>query len=152
MGQKKSDSAAEEIEKQELQKQAHEHHMHALFALFCFVALLGISTVFVHQYAREGIDGITGSVTSTINYNKCTDYGNYIILQNDAGWRKVKKDICTGVDNKFIRKAACVKPEELGYTATEKESYVYTYTKVAYCASGSSCTLDSNKAAYCPGD
>lgn len=149
MGQKKSDSAAEEIEKQELQKQAHEHHMHALFALFCFVALLGISTVFVHQYAS---DAMTGAVTSTINYNKCTDYGNYIILQNDAGWRKVKKDICTGVDNKFIRKAACVKPEELGYTATEKESYVYTYTKVAYCASGSSCTLDSNKAAYCPGD
>ncbi len=139
----------DKIQKEESETQIHHHHMQALFALFCFVALLGISTVFIHQYAG---DSITGAVATTINYNKCTDYGNYIILQNDAGWRKVKKDICTGVDNKYIRKAACVKPEELGYTATEKESYVYTYTKIAYCASGESCALDSSNAAYCPGD
>lgn len=141
-----------QTQKEEQEKQIHQHHTHALFALFCFVALLGISTVFVHQYADTGFTAITGAITTTINYNKCTDYGNYIILENDAGWRKIKKDICTGVDNKYIQKVACVKPEENDYSAIEKESYVYTYTKIAYCVSGASCTLDANHAAYCPGD
>lgn len=145
---------ANKIEKENLEKKkketkqtTHHYHMQVLFTLFCFIALLGISTVFIHEYAPNAI---TGAAATTINYNKCTDYGNYIILQNDAGWRKVKKDICTGFESKYIQKVACIKPEETGYNTIEKESYVYTYTKIAHCENARSCALDTNGAAYCP--
>lgn len=141
------DDLLEEMDDEKKEPQTiHDHHMHALFALFCFVALLGISAVFVHQYAG---DGITGAFTTTVNYNSCSDYGNYIVLKNDAGWKKIKKDICTGFEKKYIQKAACVIPERKTYTTTEQESYVYTYTEIASCENGLSCVLDENGAAYC---
>ena len=129
------------------QKTLRDHHYLAIFALFCFAALLGVSTVLFHNATG---DSLTGAFTTTANYNECTDYGNYIILQNDAGWRKVKKDICTGVDNKLIRKVACILPERDGYSSAETQYYIYTYTKVAFCDSGKNCALDENHAAYCP--
>lgn len=128
--------------------QEHEQHLLAVFLVFCFIAALGVIVVF---YQFDWV--ITGAYTayspvSTTTYTQCTDYGNWILLENDAGWKRTKKDICTGVDNQFIRKAACVLKNDP--TQPNYLEYTFTYTKVAYCESGNSCALDKNKAAYCP--
>lgn len=127
-------------------KKLHEYHTHTLFLLFLFIALLGLSILVLHSWFQD----VTGAVTATAEYTECTDYGNYIILSNDAGWRRLKKDICTGADNQYIRKAACVLRDE---TDTHRE-YTYIYTKIAYCENNAgqkvNCALDGNKAAYCP--
>jgi len=136
---------------EEQERQIHHHHVHAMFALFCLVAFLGVFTVFVHQYAGETItDSLTGAVATTTSYNKCTDYGNYIVLQNDVGWKKIKKDICTGVNRKYLRKVACVKSQEQVHAPSQKESYDYTYTTIESCDRSAFCALDTNGAAYCP--
>ena len=119
----------------------HEYHTHTLFLLFLFIALLGLSVLVLHGWFQD----TTGKVTTTAEYTTCTDYGNYIILSNDAGWKQVKKDICTGVGDQYIRKAVCVLREE---TAEHKE-YTYVFTNAAYCEKGS-CAVDSNNATYCP--
>lgn len=125
----------------------HEHHSHALFFLFCLVAIVGVAAVLL---GSNGDNTITGAVSTTATYSSCVDYGNYIILSNEDGAKRVKKDICTGMQNKFLRKAACVLKNDLqDYDYGE---YTFTYTKIALCDSGVSCTRDENKAAYCPGD
>jgi hypothetical protein len=126
-------------------KKLHEYHSHMLFMLFLFVALLGTSALVLHGWFQDA----TGAVTATAEYTACTDYGNYIVLSNDAGWKRVKKDICTGVDDQYIRKAACVLCNDYG----EKKTYTYVYSKIAYCDVNNvqvSCALDENNAGYCP--
>ncbi|MFA6887998.1 MAG: hypothetical protein WC254_00715 [Candidatus Woesearchaeota archaeon] len=126
-------------------KKLHEYHTKTLFLLFLFVAMLGLSVLVLQGWFQD----VTGAVTATAEYTACTDYGNYIILSNDAGWNRVKKDICTGVGNQYIRKAACVLREE----TIEHNEYTFVYTKVAYCEDingvRGSCMVDSNNAAYC---
>ena len=127
-------------------KKLHKYHTQALFLLFLFIALFGVSVLVLQGRFLDA----TGAVTATAEYTACTDYGNYIILSNDAGWKLVKKDICTGSGNKYIRKAACVLRDE---TAENKE-YIFVYTKLSYCPNSQdipvSCAVDSNNAAYCP--
>ena len=125
----------------------HEHHSHAFFFLFCLVAIVGVAAVLL---GTNSDNVLTGAVSTTSTYSSCVDYGNYTILSNEAGSKRVKKDICTGMKNKFLRKAACVlsnDPADPDYG-----EYTFTYTKIALCDSGASCTRDENKAAYCPGD
>ncbi len=128
------------------QKKLHEYHTRTLFLLFVFIALLGLIVLVLHGWFQD----VTGAVTATAEYTVCTDYGNYIILSNDVGWKREKKDICTGVGNQYIRKAACVLRDE----TAEHQEYTYVYTKVAYCLNNQeervSCAVDSNNAAYCP--
>ncbi len=125
----------------------HEHHSHALFFLFCLVAIVGVAAVL---FGSNGDNSITGAVSTTSTYSSCIDYGNYIILSNEDGAKRVKKDICTGMQNKFLRKAACVLSNDPADPDYGK--YTFTYTKIALCDSGASCTRDENKAAYCPRD
>lgn len=132
---------------QKTSQNIHEHHSHAFFFLFCLVAVVGVAAVLL---GANGDNSITGAVSTTSTYSSCVDYGNYIILSNEDGAKRVKKDICTGMQNKFLRKAACVlKNDPQDYDSGE---YTFTYTKIALCDSGASCTKDENKAAYCPGD
>jgi hypothetical protein len=111
-----------------------------MFLMFCFVAALGTTSVYV---LTQG-GGLTGAATAYVQYTECVDYGNYIIFSNDAGWKKVKKDLCTGKANRFLLRVACVKNEWGWYEAE--------YAEIAYCASGADCSYDTNDAAFCPGD
>lgn len=128
-------------------KQQHDHHLLAIFLVFCFIAVLGVIVVFY----QTG-EGVTGAYTayspkSTITYTKCTDNDKWILLENDAGWKRIKKDICTGVDNKFLRKVSCVlknDPESADYG-----EYSYTWTGIAACDSGKPCALDENGIGHC---
>ena len=125
----------------------HEHHHLGVFLLFALFAFVGVSALFLKTTG----DGITGStVVISRGYTECVDYGNYIILSSDAGWRLVKKDLCTGVNNMLIKKVACVK--NIVEADPDYDEYTFTYTKVAWCENGESCARDENKAAYCPGD
>lgn len=122
----------------------HGHHHLAVFLLFVLFAFVGVSAVFLKTTG----DSVTGStVATTRGYTECVDYGNYIILSSDAGWRLVKKDLCTGVNNQMIKKVACVKNVIEG--DPDYDEYTFTYTKVAWCENGESCARDKNKAAYC---
>ncbi len=123
-------------------KSVHEYHSLALFLLFCLIAVIGTAAVVLQ--ARTSAD-LTSAATATTyaHYSSCTDYGNYIILENDAGRRLVKKDICTGKKNQFLKRVACVEDRNYDY-------YTYTYAEIAYCESGASCVYDKNRAAYCP--
>lgn len=123
-------------------QQLHEHHILALFVLFCLIAVIGTLAVVLQS---KTTNDLTTAATATMytHYSKCTDYGNYIVLENDAGWRLVKKDLCTGKNNQFLKRVACLEDQLYGY-------FTYTYAELAYCESGKSCTYDKNKAAYCP--
>jgi hypothetical protein len=120
----------------------HEHHSFALFLLFCMIAVIGTAAVVLQARTSADLTSATTATTYT-HYSSCTDYGNYIILENDAGWRLVKKDLCTGANNKFLKRVACVEDRNYDY-------YTYTYAGLAYCESGASCVYDKNRAAYCP--
>ncbi len=125
----------------------HEYHSHALFFLFCLLVIVSVAAVLLGH--SEG-NAITGAVPTMSTYSSCVDYGHYSILSNEDGGKRVKKDRCTGAKNKFLQKAACVlKNDPADYDYGE---YTFTYTKIAFCDSGASCTLDENRAAYCPGD
>ncbi len=125
----------------------HEHHHLAVFLLFALFAFVGVSAVLLKTTG----DSITGStVATTRGYTACDDYGNYIILSSDAGWRLVKKDLCTGADNTMIKKVACLK--NTLRTNPGYNEYTFTYTANAACANSERCVLDENRAAYCPGD
>ncbi|PIN79709.1 hypothetical protein COV16_02790 [Candidatus Woesearchaeota archaeon CG10_big_fil_rev_8_21_14_0_10_34_8] len=117
-----------------------KHHEHILFFMFCFVALLGVGALLLHNL---GSNGITSAVTTYVHYDKCTDYGNYIVLENDESWKKIVKDVCTGIGDRYLKRVACVETE-YGY-------YTNKYAEIAYCASGENCQYDENDAAYCPG-
>lgn len=145
MVQEKQQSNQSNHTNQSNQNNIHRHHSHALFFLFCLAAIVGVAAVlFGHT---EG-NSITGALSTTATYTSCVDYGNYIILSNDAGWKRVKKDLCTGVQNKLIRKAACVLKNDP--TDDDYGEYTFTYTAIASCDSGERCALDENRAAYCP--
>ncbi len=124
----------------------HEHHSHALFFLFCLVTIVAVAAVlFGHS---EG-NAITGAVSAKYTFSSCVDNGNFISLSHDSG-KRIKKDRCTGMKNKFLQKAACVlvnDPADPDYG-----EYTFTYTKIALCDSGALCARDENRAAYCPGD
>lgn len=119
-----------------------EHHSFALFLLFCLIAVIGTAAVVLQSRISGDLTSATTAKTYT-HYNTCTDYGNYIVLENDAGWRLVKKDLCTGKKNQFLKRVACLEDRTYGY-------FTYTYAELAYCESGKSCAYDKNKAAYCP--
>lgn len=120
----------------------HEHHFLALFLLFCLIAVIGTAAVVLQSRTSSDLTSAATATTYT-HYSKCTDYGNYIVLESDAGWRLVKRDLCTGKNNQFLKRVACLEDRTYGY-------FTYTYAGIAYCESAKSCVYDKNKDAYCP--
>ncbi len=85
---------------------------------------------------------IEASETSTYtSWALCLDQGNMIKLSYKEGGTLVKKDICTGQNDKMIARVSC--------TQNHDKTYTDTYSNAEQCPKGMSCMKDHNDAAYC---
>lgn len=112
------------------------------------VAAVGLFTMFLGGGSGDSLSGAavqawdTQSTTTTYTkWTTCLDMGNMIKLGNPQGGTLVKKDACTGQEDKMLVMVSCAQDVDGGFT--------YKYSNPIQCASTKSCMKDENGAAYC---